>query len=90
MSLGYVSFVKYFIIAPNIDQNTGLGFTLHVYGSLIFFAAAIIPSLFFIKNGLLRIIYVFSFIIAAVLSGRTALILFVFLGLSTIFLYLKK
>jgi hypothetical protein len=35
MSLGYVSFVKYFI-APNIDQNTGLGFTLHVYGSLIF------------------------------------------------------
>jgi hypothetical protein len=32
MSLGYVSFVKYFIIAPNIDQNTGLGFTLHVYG----------------------------------------------------------
>jgi hypothetical protein len=32
----------------------------------------------------------FSFIIAAVLSGRTALILFVFLGLSTIFLYLKK
>jgi hypothetical protein len=37
MSLGYVSFVKYFIIAPNIDQNTGLGFTLHVYGSLIFF-----------------------------------------------------
>jgi hypothetical protein len=90
MSLGYVSFVKYFIIAPNIDQNTGLGFTLHVYGSLIFFAASIIPSLFFIKNGLLRIIYVFSFIIAAVLSGRTALILFLFLGLSTIFLYLKK
>jgi hypothetical protein len=86
---GYVSFVKYFIIAPNIDQNTGLGFTLHVYGSLIF-CPSIIPSFFFIKNGLLRIIYVFSFIIAAVLSGRTALILFVFLGLSTIFLYLKK
>jgi hypothetical protein len=58
MSLGYVSFVKYFIIAPNIDQNTGLGFTLHVYG-FDFFAASIIPSLFFIKNGLLRIIYVF-------------------------------
>jgi hypothetical protein len=30
------------------------------------------------------------FIYTAVLSGRTALILFVFLGLSTIFLYLKK
>jgi hypothetical protein len=44
MSLGYVSFVKYFIIAPNIDQNTGLGFTL--YGEFDFFAASIIPSLF--------------------------------------------
>jgi hypothetical protein len=90
MSLGYVSFMEYFIIEPNIDQNTGLGFTLHVYGSLIFFASSIIPSLFFIKNGLSRIIYVVSFIIAAVLSGRTALILFVCLGLASILLYWKK
>jgi hypothetical protein len=66
MSLGYVSFVKYFIIAPNIDQNIGLGLLYMYMGD--FFAASIIPSLFFfIKNGLLRIIYVFSFIIAAVL-----------------------
>jgi hypothetical protein len=89
MSLGYVSFVKYFIIAPNIDQNTGLGFTLHVYGSLIFLPLQSFLHYFFIKwivENYLR----FSFIIAAVLSGRTALILFVFLGLSTIFLYLKK
>jgi hypothetical protein len=90
MSMGYVSFISIFISNPNIDQITGLGFTLHVYGSLIFFALSIIPSLFYIKKKSFKIIYVFSFIIAAVLSGRTALVLFVVLGLSVTIFYLKN
>jgi hypothetical protein len=90
MSMGYISLVSYIINAPNIDQNSGLGFTLHVYGSLLFFAVALVPSLFFIKNQLFRIIYVSSFIVSALLSGRTALVLFVFIGLSLFLFYIKR
>lgn len=90
MSMGYVSFISLFILNPNINQNSGLGFTLHVYGSLVFFALSIIPSLFYIKKKIYKIIYLFSFIIVAVLSGRTALVLFVVLGLSLTVFYVKN
>lgn len=90
MSAGYVSIVEYIIKAPNIDQNTGLGFTLHVYGSLIFFAIAVMPSLFYIRKIAYKIIYIFSFIVAAVLSARSAFLFLILVGLSFGIFYIKK
>lgn len=90
MSLGYISLIKYLIIAPNIDSSSGLGFTLHVYGSLVFFGITMMPSVLFIKNIFYKIVYVFLFFVAAILSGRTALILFVIIGLSLFFFYVNK
>jgi len=90
MYSGYISFVQYFVEVPNIDSKSGLGFILHVYGSLIFFGIAMMPTILFIKSIFYRILYVFLFFISAILSGRTALILFVILGFSLFFIYLKK
>lgn len=90
MSLGYISLIKYLIIAPNVDSSSGLGFILHVYGSLVFFGITMMPSILFIKNIFYRIVYVFLFLVAAILSGRTALILFVVLGLSLFFFYINR
>lgn len=90
MSMGLVSLVQIFIDNPNIDQGTGLGFTLHVYGSLIFFAISVAPSMTYIKKMSHKVIYLFSFFVAAILSGRTALVLFVFVGLFVFFFYFKK
>jgi hypothetical protein len=90
MSMGYIDVIEYFVSIPNIDQITGLGFTLHVYGCIIFFALAIGPSFFYINNIFYEIIYTFSFIIAGVLSGRTALIFIILIGLILSIFYLKK
>jgi len=90
MSMGYIDLIKYFIEFPNIDSNSGLGFTLHVYGNLAFFSIAMMPSMFFIKNNVLKVLYVFLFLIAALLSGRTALIVSVLLGLCLFVVYYKR
>jgi hypothetical protein len=88
--MGYIDLIKYFIEFPNIDSNSGLGFTLHVYGNLAFFSIAMMPSMFFIKNNVLKVLYVFLFLIAALLSGRTALIVCVLLGLCLFVVYYKR
>ena len=90
MSLGYISFLEFFIKSPNIDQISGLGFTLHVYGSLIFFSMSMMPSFFFIRNIFFKILYVLLFVMSALLSGRTALLISVFLGLCFFFVYIKR
>lgn len=76
---GY-DYAGYLIVAPNIDSDYGLGFTLHVYGNLIFFAAGlfIVPNIY--KNKLLAFFYVLLFVVVAVISGRTALILSLLIG----------
>ncbi len=90
MSLGYVDFIKYFIKSPNIDSNSGFGFTLHVYGSLAFFSLAMMPSMFYIKSNVLKVLYIFILVLAAILSGRTALLLTVALGLGLFVFYLSR
>jgi hypothetical protein len=89
VSLGYVSFVKYFIIAPNRSKYRSRVYFTCVW-EFDFFCRFNHSFIIFYKKWIVENCLRFSFIIAAVLSGRTALILFVFLGLSTIFLYLKK
>lgn len=85
MSMGYISIVKLFFANPNIDTNK-LGFTLHVYGTLIFFAINFktITQLF---PKFLVILYTLLFIITIFLSGRTALILTFLLGVFYYFIF---
>lgn len=90
MAAGFTSIVELIIINPNIDQGTGLGFTLHVYGSLVFFALAIFPSMKYISRNSYKYVYVLVFLIAAILSGRTALILSLIIGLLFSVIYLNK
>ena len=74
-TLGYVNLTGFFIETVNINQNTGLGFTLHVYGSLIFYSIALIPILRIVSNPFYKYLLVISLLIAIILSGRTALYL---------------
>lgn len=85
MSMGYISIVKLFFANPNIDTNK-LGFTLHVYGTLIFFAINFktITQLF---PKFLVVLYTLLFIIIIFLSGRTALILTFLLGVFYYFIF---
>lgn len=85
MSIGYISIVKIFVANPNIDTNK-LGFTLHVYGILIFFAINFKNVLQLFPKYLV-IIYTLLFIIVIFLSGRTALIMNFVLGLLYFFIF---
>lgn len=82
---GY-NYAEYFIEDPNIDSNYFLGFTLHVFGNLIFFAAGIfvLPDIF--KNKILEFLYVILFVMVTLISGRTALLMSISLGLMILLL----
>lgn len=85
MSIGYISIVKIFFANPNIDTNK-LGFTLHVYGILIFFAINL-KTVIQLFPKYLVIIYSLLFIVVIFLSGRTALIMNFVLGLLYFFVF---
>lgn len=85
MSIGYISIVKIFFANPNIDTNK-LGFTLHVYGILIFFAINF-KTVIQLFPKYLVILYSLLFIIVLFLSGRTALIMNFVLGLLYFFVF---
>lgn len=77
---GYSEFLNYIIQNPNLDLKTGLGFRMHVYGTLIFFAISLYLVLSSIRSGLFKLLYFTVLLIAMVLSGRTALILSFVIG----------
>lgn len=90
-SLGYENITGLFVSNVNIDQVTGLGFVLHIYGSMIFFVTAFIPILILShRNSILKIVSIILVIIAIILSGRTALFLAMFLGVLTFLLKYKR
>ena len=85
--------VSLFQDAANVDMRDGyIGATMHVYGSLIFLTGGFFASPRVVKNKSVRFALFFCFIVAALTSGRSALILSipvgVFLGL--IFLHSKE
>ena len=86
MLMGY-NFVELFFKDPNIDNQYGLGFTLHVYGNMLFFAAGIIIIIPVLNSRLFEFFYVFMFIIVALISARTALLVSLSLGIIFLQLY---
>lgn len=90
-SMGFTNISSLFITKVNIDQNTGLGFTLHVYGSMIFFITALFPLLLAAKKSVyLKMLLFFSLLTAVILSGRTALFLSLFIAFATLVIKYRK
>jgi hypothetical protein len=89
---GY-NYAEYFIEAPNINSDYFLGFTLNVYGNLIFFAAGlfILPQIY--KSKIVEYFYIIIFILVALISARTALLVSLMIGFTILlvhYVYLKK
>lgn len=74
--------VSFFKESANINLNDGYsGATMHVYGSLIFLSSGLFASPTIVKNLTFRSALLISISIAAITSGRSALILSIFVGL---------
>lgn len=90
-SMGYENITSLFISTVNINQSSGLGFTLHVYGSMIFFSTAMFPILIISKKSvILKMILFFLLVISIILSGRTALYLSLFMSCMTFIVKYRK
>jgi hypothetical protein len=82
--------VLFFIETANVNLNDGyVGATMSVYGSFIFLTGALFAVPTIIKSLFLRIFCLLCILIVAVTSGRSALILSMFVGAS-IFLILRR
>ena len=87
IAFGYIDYVKIFVERPNaVFTGNVFAITLHVFGTLIFISAAIgnVQKLYK-KTSVYLLIMLFFFITAAV-SGRSALILSMLVG---IFLFIS-
>ena len=74
--------VLFFIKEPNINLQDGFSAaTLHVYGSLIFFSGAFFSAPQIIKNYAVRYTLLASLAICGLTSGRSALIIAMFIGI---------
>lgn len=74
--------VSLFIENANLNTKDGYsGATMHVYGSLVFLAGGFFSAPEVIKNKILMVLTLIILSIAAVTSGRTALIVSIFIGL---------
>lgn len=81
------SAVSLFIETANVNLNGGYAAaTMHVYGSLIFLTAGFFASPGIVRNKYFRFILLSALGIAAFTSGRSALILSVFIGIGIGFL----
>lgn len=76
--------VSFFIAEDkaNFQWDKGYsGATMHVFGSMIFLTGAVLAAPSAIKNKLLRYFSIASLTMIAILSGRSALLLSIFLGI---------
>lgn len=74
--------VKFFISTPNVNLEDGYaGATMFVYGSLIFICSGFFATPQLIKNIALRYAILAALTISAFTSGRSALILSIFVGI---------
>lgn len=75
--------VTFFIDEANVDISDGtIGATMFVYGSLIFLGAGLFAAPGVIKSGLLRMVLLCGIVIAAITSGRSALLISIPIGLA--------
>jgi hypothetical protein len=75
------SAVTFFIQSANVNLNEGFsGATMYVYGSLIFLCGGFFSTPELIRNKLLRFSLLALFLICALTSGRSALILAIPIG----------
>lgn len=80
--------LTWLIAVPNVQLESGYaGVTMHVLGPLAFIIAGYFAAPKIIHNPLLRYGIAFVFIVAVVLSGRTALFLSLFIGVFSFFLF---
>lgn len=84
------SAVSFFIENPNIDTSEGYsGATMHVYGSLIFIVGGFFAAPEVIRHKAVMFSTLVLLALTAITSGRTALIISIFLGL-LIFLFFSS
>ena len=76
-----VSFFKEAGNNVNVDDDGTTGATMHVYGSLIFLSGAFFSSPEIVRSKVVRILLLGSLFVAAITSGRSALVVSVLLGL---------
>lgn len=75
------SSVYFFIENANLNTNDGYsGATMHVYGSLIFIVGGFFSTPEAIKNKILMVFTLIILALVAIASGRTALIISMFIG----------
>jgi hypothetical protein len=85
------SSVLFFIKEPNVNLTDGFSAaTLHVYGSLIFFTGAFFATPLIVKDYITRYILLGSLAVCAATSGRSALIISLFLGMIIGFIFRPK
>lgn len=74
--------LEWLIAEPNIRVEEGkAAATMHVYGSLVFITAAFFSSPNVIKNVWIRNYFLIFLALSALISGRSALLLAIFVGL---------
>jgi hypothetical protein len=75
--------VKFFIDEANVDISDGtIGATMFVYGSLIFLAGGLFAAPGVVQSGVLRMVLLCGLGIAAITSGRSALMIAIPIGLA--------
>lgn len=75
--------VKFFIDEANVDISDGtIGATMFVYGSLMFLGAGLFAAPGVVKSSVLRMILLCAIGIAAITSGRSALMISIPIGLA--------
>lgn len=75
--------VSFFIDEANVDISDGtIGATMFVYGSLMFLGAGLFAAPGVIKSGVLRMVLLCGIGIAAITSGRSALMISIPIGLA--------
>lgn len=85
------SAVSFFIAESNVRFSDGSsGATMHVFGSLIFLSAAFVASPDVVENKKLRILLLILLATTSLLSGRSALILAVIIGMAFKFVFLNN
>lgn len=91
MILGTGDSLVWLIAEPNVQVEDGkAAATLHVYGSMIFITAAFLAAPGVVKNFILRVGVTGSLVAAAFISGRSAFVLAILVGLLVNLLANKK
>ncbi|PZX40645.1 hypothetical protein LY56_02528 [Roseinatronobacter thiooxidans] len=82
MNQTFLPVIEAMSVEPNVHYSDGyFGVSMHVFGSLIFISGGFFSSTYIISRFFLRYLFLFTLLISAFTSGRSALILVVVIGI---------